>query len=49
MHCYKQGHTVVGIEAVPLAVEEMFTNAGLKYERSFCTEIDGFIYKASFS
>jgi len=44
-HCYNQGHTVVGIEGVPLAVEAMFQNANLKYSRTFSTEIDGFIYQ----
>ena len=44
-YCYNQGHTVIGIEGVPLAVEEMFQSANLKYSRTFDTEIDGFIYK----
>jgi hypothetical protein len=45
VHCYNEGHTVVGIEGVPLAVEEMFNSGNLEYTRQFCTEIDGFIYK----
>jgi len=45
VHCYNQGHIVVGIEGVPLAVEEMFQNGNLKYSRTFCIEIDGFIYQ----
>ena len=45
VHCYNEGHTVVGIEGVPMAVEELFKNGGLKFERNFCQAIDGFIYK----
>lgn len=47
VHCYNQGHTVVGIEGVALAVEAMFDAANLSYERSFCSDIDGFIYKTA--
>ena len=44
-HFYKEGHKVVGIEGVPLAVEEMFQTAEIKYDKKFCTDIDGFIYQ----
>lgn len=47
VHCYKMGHTVYGIEGVPLAVEEMFRQGGLEFSRTFCQDIDGFIYKVS--
>jgi len=46
VHCYKMGHTVYGIEGVPLAVEEMYRQGGLTFSRTFCQEIDGFIYKS---
>lgn len=45
VHCYNEGHTVIGIEGVALAVEAMFEN--LPYERTFCSDIDGFIYKSA--
>ena len=45
VHCYNQGHIVVGIEGVPMAIEELFKNGGLKFERTFCDAIDGFVYK----
>ena len=48
VYCYNLGHTVYGIEGVPLAVEEMFRQGGLEFSRTFCPEIDGFIYKVRF-
>jgi len=45
VHCYNEGHTVVGIEGVPLAVEDMYQNGNLKYSRTYSTDIDGFIYQ----
>ena len=38
---------MIGIEGVPLAVEEMYRNGGVEFSRTFCADIDGFIYKVS--
>ena len=32
-------------KGVPMAVEDLYKAGGLKYEKTFCNEIDGFIYK----
>ena len=32
-------------KGVPMAVEDMYKTGGLEYVKTFCNEIDGFIYK----
>ena len=44
-HCYNLGHTVIGVEAIEEAVEELFANDDIDYDKTFSKEIDGYIYK----
>ena len=46
-HCYNLGHTVIGVEAIEEAVEELFANDDIEYDKAFSKDIDGYIYKVS--
>ena len=45
VHFYNEGHIVIGVEGVQMAVEELFKNDAIQYEKTFCNDINGYIYK----
>ncbi len=46
VHLYKEGHTVVGNEAVSSAVDMMFKTGGVEYKKKYHPEVEGFVYRS---